>query len=501
MRFTSRVRQYLAARFFSIRGQKGGSFPGRPGTGRCSEGALQARSVLVLNVRRFLHEKTEENGGLNVYDILVLVIALVLFTVLAFLRAGAMPLATIVALITCILAGLSILDTLLGPFMSSAAGYVQDYCFVFFLGAVFSALYEGSNGAKSIALFLSEVTGGKHVAVLIFIVTSILTYGGISGFVIYFVMYPICLQLFQKDDLSRILIPAAITAGCWTVSMVAPDSPSVQNVVVMNSLGTASTAALIPGLLSVLTEFVLIVIWFEYRTWKLGKMGRHFEDATLPPLPDSERNFSEDPEERRPNVVIAFIPIAVILVLFNGFQLPAEATVFFGILTACVLFKPYLPSVRTYIDLFNQGGTNAINALLNTAIVVGFGGVAQETIGFQKIVNGVLSMDISPLVFVAIAVAVCAGMCGSASGGMGIAFNALKDTFISLGLNLEYVHRIAVIAAGTLDTLPHQGGQITIFAITHMNHKTAYWDICMTQLIIPLITVFAVTIPLCSLGL
>lgn len=84
---------------------------------------------------------------------------------------------------------------------------------------------------------------------------------------------------------------------------------------------------------------------------------------------------------------------------------------------------------------------------------------------------------------------------------MGIAFNALKDTFISLGLNLEYVHRIAVIAAGTLDTLPHQGGQITIFAITHMNHKTAYWDICMTQLIIPLITVFAVTIPLCSLGL
>ena len=118
----------------------------------------------------------------------------------------------------------------------------------------------------------------------------------------------------------------------------------------------------------------------------------------------------------------------------------------------------YLKRFETYVELLNRGGVNAGGALLNTAIVVGF-------------------------------------------GGMGVAFNALKDTFVSLGVNLEYVHRIGVIAAGTLDTLPHQGGQITILAITHMNHKTAYLDICVTQLIIPLITVFAVTIPLCAMGL
>lgn len=118
----------------------------------------------------------------------------------------------------------------------------------------------------------------------------------------------------------------------------------------------------------------------------------------------------------------------------------------------------YLKRFETYVELLNRGGVNAGGALLNTAIVVG-------------------------------------------SGGMGVAFNALKDTFVALGVNLEYVHRIGVIAAGTLDTLPHQGGQITILAITHMNHKTAYLDICVTQLIIPLITVFAVTIPLCAMGL
>ena len=186
------------------------------------------------------------------YDVLVLLFAIVLFTVLAFMKFGALPMAAIVALVTCILAHMPILDTMMGPFMESAAGYVQDYFLMFFLGAVFSAFYEGSGAAKSIARFLSGITGGKHVAVLVFLITSILTFGGIAGFVVYFVMYPITLQLFQRSNMSRILIPASITAGCWTISMIAPGSPSIQNVIGMRSLGTTSTAALVPGIISVL---------------------------------------------------------------------------------------------------------------------------------------------------------------------------------------------------------------------------------------------------------
>lgn len=301
--------------------------------------------------------------------------------------------------------------------------------------------------------------------------------------------------------MSRILIPASITAGCWTISMIAPGSPSIQNVIGMKSLGTTATAAFVPGVISVIAELILIIIWFEYRTKALEKKGRRFDDPTLPPLPEEEKNFADDPNERMPHWIVAFIPIAVILILFNGFKMAVEGAVFWGIVAACILFFPYLKRFETYVELLNRGGVNAGGALLNTAIVVGFGGVAQNTEGFRIIVDAVLHMNISPLIFVAVAVAVCAGMCGSASGGMGVAFNALKDTFVSLGVNLEYVHRIGVIAAGTLDTLPHQGGQITILAITHMNHKTAYLDICVTQLIIPLITVFAVTIPLCAMGL
>ena len=317
------------------------------------------------------------------FDVLILLFAIVLFTVLAFKRVGALPMAGIVALITCILAQMPVLDTMLGPFMESAANYVKNYFFIFFLGAVFSAFYEGSGAAKSIARFLSRLTGGKHVAVLVFIIASILTFGGISGFVVYFVMYPITLQLFQKNDMSRILIPASITAGCWTISMIAPGSPSIQNVIGMKSLGTTATAAFVPGVISVIAELILIIIWFEYRTKALEKKGRRFDDPTLPPLPEEEKNFADDPNERMPHWIVAFIPIAVILILFNGFKMAVEGAVFWGIVAACILFFPYLKRFETYVELLNRGGVNAGGALLNTAIVVGFGGVAQNTEGFR----------------------------------------------------------------------------------------------------------------------
>lgn len=435
------------------------------------------------------------------YHVLILVFAIVMFTVLAFKGVTSIPLAGIVSLVTVLLARLPVLETLLGPFMEAGAGYVQSYFFVFFLGAVFSALYEESNAAKSIANFLVKLTNGKHIVVLIFLITAFLTFGGISGFVVYFVMYPITLRMFHKNDMSRKLIPAAITAGCWTISMVAPGSPSIQNVIAMKSLGTAATAALVPGIAGVLAELILIIVWFEYRTRKLEKDGRRFYDPELPPLPESELNFEDDPNEKLPSIGISVIPIAVILILFNGFKMAVEGAVFFGIVAACILFIPYVTKgFQGYINMFNRGGANAGSALLNTAIVVGFGGVAKNTKGFQIAVESLLNINMHPLVYVAVAVAICSGLAGSASGGIGISFDALKDTFIALSIPLEYVHRIAVISAGTLDTLPHQGGQQTIFAITHMNHKHGYFDIFITQLIIPILALFVV-IPLMSMGL
>lgn len=433
------------------------------------------------------------------FDILILVVALILFGVLAFKQISALILAPLVTIFVVVFSRLPILDSLLGAFMPAAANYVSKYFLTFFVGAIFGAIYQYTGAAESIAKFISRISKDKFVAPVIMCITGILTFGGVSGFVVFFVVYPIALQMFKRANLTRMLIPAAISAGCWTWSMTAPGSPSIQNKIAMESLGTPSTAAFVPSIIATIVEFLLIFIWLEYRARKFTAKGRLFNDPLIKTQLDPSE-LVDDEDKDLPNPALAFIPIIAILVTFNVFRKPVETSVMVGVILSTILFFKRIPGVSKWVEVFNKGAADSGVAILNTAIVVGFGGVVQNTAGFHSLIEKLQSVNISPMVFVMITVAVCAGACGSASGGMGVAFNALGDIFSKMGIPFEYVHRIGAIAAGTLDTLPHQGAQITLLGICKLTHKEAYFDIAVTQIIIPFITL-GVFIPLASMGL
>lgn len=449
--------------------------------------------------------------------ILVLLIAIILFAVLAFKQISALilaPLVTIFVLVfSAIFAGspIAILTGLKGDFMPAAANYVSSYFLVFFVGALFGAVYQFTGAAKSIAKWLSGMCHGRFVAPIIMCITGLLTYGGISGFVVFFVVYPIALQMFRTSNLTRRLIPAAISAGTWTWSMYGPGSPSIQNVIPIDILGTTPTAAFLPSLIATVASFVMIFVWLEYRTRYFTRNGYEFVDSRLRTQLTEEELRDDAANEVLPNPIVALVPIILILFLFNAplilkddgtrGGLPVETSVFLGVVLACILFFPRIEGgIDGWIKVFNKGAADSGVSILNTAIVVGFGGVVQNTQGFHDLVNGLQTLDMNPLFFVMITVAVCAGACGSASGGMGVAFNALKDTYIALGAKMPYVHRIGAIAAGTLDSLPHQGAQITLLGICKLTHKEAYFDIMVTQIIIPFITCF-LFIGLASVGM
>lgn len=428
------------------------------------------------------------------FHILVLVFAIVLFGLLAFKQLSALILAPLVTIFVAVCSGLPILDSLKGAFMPAAAEYVSNYFLVFFVGALFGAIYQFTGAAESIGRTIAKVCHGKFVAPIIMCITGLLTYGGVSGFVVFFVIYPIALQLFKQANLTRRLIPAAISAGCWTWSMSAPGSPSVQNVIAMDNLGTSAAAAFIPSFITAVTMFVMIFVWLEFRARTFTRKGFYFNDSRLKYQLTEEELVESDPKGL-PNFWVSLIPIVLIIVTFNFpknivFFLPfkVETAVMTGIIISCILMFRYIKGgVNQWISVFNKGAADSGVAILNTAIVVGFGGVVQKTQGFSDLVGALKTMHMPTLVFVMVTVAICAGACGSASGGMGVAFNALKDTYIKMGAPLPYVHRIATIAAGTLDTLPHQGAQITLLGICKMTHKEAYWDIAVTQIIIPFI--------------
>lgn len=431
--------------------------------------------------------------------ILVLVAALILFGLLAFKQINALILAPLVTIFVIVCSGLPILESLKTAFMPAASDYVTSYFLVFFVGALFGAVYQHTGAAESISKTLAGLCKGKFVAPIIMTITGILTYGGVSGFVVFFVIYPIALNMFKEANLTRRLIPGAISAGCWTWSMYGPGSPSIQNVIGMNSLGTPSTAAIVPSVIATVGTYVMIFVWLEMRSRSFSKKGIVFNDPTLKfQLSPEEMNVDEDKD--LPNFWIAMIPIVAILVCFNIIKLPVETAVFIGVALATILMWNRVKGLNAWIAVFNEGAANSGVSILNTAIVVGFGGVVKNTQGFADLVEVLKTLNMPALVFVMITVAICAGACGSASGGMGVAFNALTDTYIELGANLEHVHRIATIAAGTLDSLPHQGAQITLLGICKLTHKEAYFDIFITQIVIPFIACF-IFIIFASMGL
>ena len=431
--------------------------------------------------------------------ILVLLLALLLFGLLAFKQINALILAPLVTIFVIVCSGMPILTSLKELFMPAASAYVTSYFLVFFVGALFGAVYQHTGAAESISKTLAGLCKGKFVAPIIMTITGILTFGGVSGFVVFFVIYPIALNMFKEANLTRRLIPGAISAGCWTWSMYGPGSPSIQNVIAMNSLGTPSTAALVPSVIAAVASYVLIFLWLEMRSRNFTKKGITFNDSTLK-FQLSPEEMAMDDDKDLPNFWIAMIPIVAILVSFNGFKLPVETAVFLGVALATILMWKRVGTINGWIAVFNEGAANSGVSILNTAIVVGFGGVVKQTQGFSDLVELLKTLNMPALVFVMITVAICAGACGSASGGMGVAFNALTDTYIALGANLEHVHRIAAIAAGTLDSLPHQGAQITLLGICKLTHGEAYFDIFVTQIVIPFISCF-VFIIFASMGL
>ena len=421
------------------------------------------------------------------FGILVLLLALLLFGLLAFKQINALILAPLVTIFVIVCSGMPILDSLKTLFMPAASNYVTSYFLVFFVGALFGAVYQHTGAAESISKTLAGLCKGKFVAPIIMTITGILTFGGVSGFVVFFVIYPIALNMFKEANLTRRLIPAAISAGCWTWSMYGPGSPSIQNVIAMDSLGTPSTAAMVPSVIAAVASYALIFAWLEMRSRNFTKKGIVFNDTSLK-FQLSPEEMSTDEDKDLPNFWIAMIPIVVILVAFNGFKVPVETAVFLGVALATILMWNRVGSINGWIAVFNEGAANSGVSILNTAIVVGFGGVVKQTQGFADLVEALKTFNMPALVFVMITVAICAGACGSASGGMGVAFNALTDTYLELGANLEHVHRIAAIAAGTLDSLPHQGAQITLLGICKLTHKEAYFDIFVTQIVIPFIS-------------
>ena len=420
-------------------------------------------------------------------------------------------------------------------FMRGTGGFITNFFPLFLLGGVFGKLMDDSGAALSIARGITGRLGEARAVMAVVLACAVLTYGGVSLFVVAFAVFPVAAALFRQAAVPHRLIPPAIALGAFTFTMTAlPGTPAIQNAIPMAYFGTTLFAA--PGLGLLASAIILgFGLWWlrvvEARARSAGEgytaETQAIDDQFVRERAANADNF--DPaelthghrSEELPPFALAVAPIFIVLavnLIMSLLLLPRADTGFlaeprFGetslsavsgvwsVVTAlavaslvlAVVLHRRLPELRKTLD---AGANASVLPVLNTASLVGFGAVVAALPAFAVVRDGFLAVPGGPLVSIAVAANVMGGITGSASGGLTIALNALGETYAQLaaaaGIHPELMHRVAAISSGGLAMLPHNGAVVTLIGICGATQRGSYREIMMVGLVGPLIALAVV---------
>jgi len=391
-----------------------------------------------------------------------------------------------------------------GVFMEKMVGFLKLYFPVFLLGAVFGKLIEISGFSRSIVASAIRLLGTRQAMLVIVLVCALLTYGGVSLFVVVFAVYPFAAEMFRQSNIPKRLLPATIALGAFSFTMDAlPGTPQIQNIIPSTFFNTTAWAAPWLGLIGSIFVVCAGMLYLARQRNKAQRAGEGYGTNL--------RNEPETAEDLTlPNPWIALSPLVLVGVMnllfthwiplwygkTHSLSLPgmsAPVTTEIAKLTAIWAVQAALLVGIIVVLVFGfsairsklaEGSKSAVSgallAAMNTASEYGFGAVIASLPGFLVLSSWLKGIP-DPLVNEAITVTLLAGITGSASGGMSIALAAMSESFISAAhaanISLEVMHRVAAMASGGMDTLPHNGAVITLLAVTGLTHREAYKDI------------------------
>jgi H+/gluconate symporter-like permease len=455
-----------------------------------------------------------------------IILSLVLLMYLAYRGINVLILAPLLSLLAVLLSGnIPLLATYTQVFMEALGSYLITYFPLFLLGAIFGKLMADSGSARAIAEWCVAKLGSSNAIIAIVLSCGILTYGGVSLFVVAFAVYPIAAALFRRSEIPKRLIPAAIALGSFTFTMTAlPGTPAIQNAIPMPFYGTTPFAAPILGTLAGLIMFFGGVYWLKFRARRANGAGEGYGEH---PRTAADSDLAQD--ARLPSFAIAIAP-TVLVILLNALLtyliIPHLDTSYlaeeqygatdvskvrgiWAIIVALVaaivlLIALNYGRLKHLKDSINAGTMGSLLPVFNTASEVGYGATIASLPAFGVVRDAVLGVSSNPVISVAVATNVLAGITGSASGGMSIALQTLGEQFNQLaienGISPGLMHRVTVLSSGGFDALPHNGAVITLLAICGLTHRQSYLDIFVCAVLIPVCATIVVIV-LGSVGL
>lgn len=465
-----------------------------------------------------------------------ILLALALLIYLAYRGWSVLLLAPVAALLAAAVSGQPLLAHWTQTFMGAGAGFIGQFFPLFLLGAIFGKVMEDSGAVRAIAEILTERLGPRRAILAVVLAGAALTYGGVSLFVALFVLAPMAEALFSRADIPRRLMPPAIALGTFTFTMMAmPGTPAIQNAIPMPFFGTTPFAA--PGLGIIASAVMLgFGLWWLARAERAARaQGERFSDlrppaVAAPVLRERAMTTQEfDPAElehghRSPDLpphMTAALPLVVVIVVnlamsffvlpmldfswlaepgWGGIDISAVSGVWSvataliaAILAAVALNRRRLPQLRETLD---AGANASVLPIFAVASLVGFGAVVAALPAFDLVRDWVLGLGGGPLVSIAVATNILAALTGSASGGLTIALDALGATYLQrateAGIDPQLLHRVAVISAGTLDSLPHSGAVVTLLSVCGVSARQSYRDIVMVAIVGALLALIVV---------
>lgn len=396
--------------------------------------------------------------------------------------------------------GMPVFETVTKNYMGGLADFVRSTWLMILLGTILSRLMDRSGAAASIARFTVKKLGVKWAIPAIIISGGILTYGGITGFVACYALYPITLLVFREADLPKYLMPAVISAGVHTWANMLPGNPSMVNIVPTTYLDTTVMSAPLVGIIGVISTLTLTLLYFKYEVRKAAKRGDRFGEETgggkNPEKPDPAKS-----ENRLPNPFLVLLPIVCVAVVMNGFKQDVTVALAAGILLCSLLFGRRVAGAT---EILAGAASEAAVTLMTAASVVGVGSVIKVTPGFQNITEWILvsgEAGRNPLVIFAFAVALMSGMNASAMGGLSAILSALAAPFLQMGIPAGLLHRVGVIAAIGPGGLPHSGGMAGVLEICGVFYREGYRHLFAVVVVIPLMTLLLVLVYTANIGI
>lgn len=452
------------------------------------------------------------------FSTIAIIISLFLLMYFAYRGYSVLILAPLMATLAVALSGdiLSALPIYTTVFMKALSGFLLKFFPIFLLGAVFGQLMADSGAATAIARTVVSKLGANKAILAVVLVCAILTYGGVSLFVVAFAIYPIAKDLFKSAGVPKRLIPGAIALGSFTFTMTAlPGTPAIQNAIPIPYYGTNAFAAPILGIIGSLVMFGLGMLWLQRRAHSAKTAGEGYG------IHEDDELHANNLDPHHTSFMVAMIPLVLVIginalltyAVFPSMDFSALQAQFkdLDIKGALGLWSIIIALVTAIIALIvlrlgkwtnlqhslNKGTYSSMLPIFNTGSEVGYGAVIATLAGFAVLRDSVLNLSPNnPLISEAVAMTTLAGITGSSSGGLSIALPILGKEYLAQavahGIDPELLHRVAVMAAGGLDTLPHSGAVITLFAICHLTHKQSYKDVAIVTMAIPLIAVTVV---------